>query len=185
LIRVSSSFLELVKGDITKQDTEAIVNAANERLAPGGGVAGAIHKAAGPELWEECKKLGGCRTGEAKITKGYALSAKYVIHTVGPIYCGTERDTRLLEACYRNSLELAVERGIKTVSFPAISTGVFGYPMGEAAETSLKTTIDFLKLNEEIDLVRFVLFDSNALRVHKELLEEIVERDIEIEKLEA
>ena len=184
-IKVGSSFLELVQGDITKQHTEAIVNAANERLAPGGGVAGAIHRAAGPELWEECKRLGGCKTGEAKITKGYRLPARYVIHTVGPIYSGNERDAQLLEACYMNSLKLAVERGIKTVAFPAISTGAFGYPMEAAAETALKTTIDFLKQNDEIDLVRFILYDSNALRVHEERLKETVEGDAELEPIEA
>ena len=184
-IKVGASFLEIVQGDVTKQHTEAIVNAANERLAPGGGVAGAIHRAAGPELWEECKRLGGCKTGEAKITKGYRLPARYVIHTVGPIYSGNERDAQLLEACYRNSLKLAVERGIKTVAFPAISTGAFGYPMEEAAETALKTTIDFLKQNDEIDLVRFILYDSNALRVHEKRLKETVKEDTELEPIEA
>jgi O-acetyl-ADP-ribose deacetylase (regulator of RNase III) len=184
-IKVGSSFLELVQGDITKQRTEAIVNAANERLAPGGGVAGAIHRAAGPELWEECKRLEGCRTGEAKITKGYRLPAHYVIHTVGPIYSGSLRDAELLEACYRNSLKLAVERRIKTVAFPAISTGAFGYPLEAAAETALKTTIDFLKQYDEIDLVRFILYDSNALRVHEKRLKETVEGDAELEPIEA
>lgn len=184
-IKVGSSFLELVQGDITKQYIEAVVNAANERLAPGGGVAGAIHRAAGPELWEECKGLGGCRTGEAKITKGYRLPARYVIHTVGPIYSGTERDAQLLETCYRNSLKLAVQKGVKTVAFPAISTGAFGYPMEEAAERALKTIIDFLKQSDEMDLVRLVLYDSHALRVHEERLKDILEGDAEIETLES
>lgn len=184
-IKVGPSSLELVQGDITKQRTEAIVNAANERLAPGGGVAGAIHRAAGPQLWEECKRLGGCRTGEAKITGGHGLPTRHVIHTVGPVHSGSERDARLLEACYRNSLELAVERGIKTVAFPAISTGAFGYPMDQAAETALKTTIEFLRQNEEPELVRFVLHGPDALRVHEERLTEIVEGDADIEAAEA
>lgn len=182
-IKVGSSLLELVQGDITKQDTQAIVNAANERLAPGGGVAGAIHRAAGPELWEECKRLGGCGTGEAKITEGYRLPAHYVIHTVGPVYSGSRRDAELLEACYRNTLKLALERGINTVAFPAISTGTFGYPMRKAAEIALRTTIDFLKHHDEISSVRFVLYGSNDLRVHEERLKEIAE-DSEIELIE-
>jgi O-acetyl-ADP-ribose deacetylase (regulator of RNase III) len=179
-IKVKSGFLELARGDITKQQTEAVVNAANERLAPGGGVAGAIHRAAGPELWAECRRLGGCRTGEAKITKGYGLPARHVVHTVGPIY-GSPGDAELLEACYRNSLKLAAEKGIKTIAFPAISTGAFGYPMEAAAETALKTIIDFLKRNEGIDLVRFVLYSSDALEVHERKLKEIMKRDAEIE----
>lgn len=174
-IEVNSAVLELVQGDITKQKTEAVVNAANERLAPGGGVAGAIHRAAGPELWEECKELGGCRTGEAKITKGYGLPANYIIHTVGPIYSGTGRDSLLLESCYRNSLKLAAERGIKTIAFPAISTGAFGYPMEEAAMTSLNTIVDFLKRKKQLDLVRVVLHDSYALNIHEKKLKEILE----------
>lgn len=183
-IKIGSVFLELVKGDITDQHTEAIVNAANERLAPGGGVAGAIHMVAGSELWEECKRLKGCRTGEAKITMGYKLPARYVIHTVGPVYNGSERDPRLLEACYKNSLKLAVERGIKTIAFPAISTGIFGYPVEKAAETALQTTVDFLKHNEDMVLVRFVLYDSNALRIHEEKLKHIIKEDPEIKTVE-
>ena len=181
-IKVRSSLLELVKGDIAEQQTEAIVNAANEKLAPGGGVAGAIHRAAGPELWEECKRLSGCETGEAKITNGYRLPANFIIHTVGPIYINTERAPRLLEACYRNSLKLAVEKGIKTIAFPAISTGIFGYPVENAAKKALETTIDFLKQNESIDLVRFVLYDSKALRIHEDILKQIIEKDPKIKK---
>jgi len=133
-VQIGESFLELTVGDITKQNTDAVVNAANKRLAPGGGVAGAIHRAAGSELWEECKKLGGCETGEAKITKGYNLPASYVIHTVGPIYSGSPEDPEKLASCYRESLRVAKENGIKSISFPALSTGAFGYPMDEAAK---------------------------------------------------
>lgn len=174
---MSSSSIALVRGDITRQETEAIVNAANERLAPGGGVAGAIHRDAGPELWEECKKLGGCRTGEAKLTRGYRLPARYVIHTVGPIYSGSPNDPELLEACYMNSLKLALDKGIDTISFPAISTGAFGYPMREAAEIALKTTNDFLKRYDGVSVVRFVLFSTDALRVYENVLDEAVNKD--------
>lgn len=169
-VEIGNSVLELTQGDITKQDTEAVVNAANKRLAPGGGVAGAIHSAAGPELWEECRKLGGCETGDAKITKGYKLPAAHVIHTVGPVYSGSARDAELLASSYRNSLELAEENGIKSISFPAISTGAFGYPVEEAAEIALETVIDYLEKGSEIDLVRFVLYDSNTFDVHQEKL---------------
>ena len=172
-VKVNDCTLELVIGDITKQDTGAIVNAANKRLAPGGGVAGAIHRAAGPELWEECKKLGGCETGEARITRGYRLPASYVIHTVGPVYSGSSDDAKLLESCYRESLRLAEGRGIKTISFPAISTGVFGYPIEDAAKIALKTVLDALRKTRKIRLVRFVLHDSNALRVHEKALKSL------------
>lgn len=172
-VEIDGSVLELIKGDITEQDTEAIVNAANKRLAPGGGVAGAIHKAAGPRLWEECKKLGVCETGEAKITKGYALPASYVIHTVGPVYSGSPEDSKLLASCYRESLKLAMKKGIKSVSFPAISTGVFGYPMKEAAKIALKTVVETLKSRPETILVRFVLHDSRTLNIHENVLIQI------------
>lgn len=171
-MKIGGSALELVRGDITEQGTETIVNAANEMLAPGGGVAGAIHRAAGPELWEECKKLGGCETGEAKLTKGYNLPARYVIHTVGPIYSGSPQDAELLEACYKNSLKLAARKGIKSVSFPAISTGAFGYPMEKAARVALKAIITFMKKHHEIKLVRLVLYSSRALRIHEEALKQ-------------
>jgi O-acetyl-ADP-ribose deacetylase (regulator of RNase III) len=172
-IAVENSTIELVQGDITQQDTEAIVNAANKRLAPGGGVAGAIHRAAGPELWSECKKMGGCETGEAKMTRGYNLKAKYVIHTVGPVYSGSPQDPKLLASCYRNSLRLAVENGIESISFPAISTGVFGYPGEEAAQVALKEVIDFLRGNDKRIEVRFVLWGEDALRAHEEKLREL------------
>ena len=174
MVKVNESTLELVVGDITKQDTEAVVNAANKRLAPGGGVAGAIHRAAGPELWEECKKLGGCETGQAKLTRGYRLPASYVIHTVGPVYGGSHEDARLLESCYRESLRLAEEKTIRSVSFPAISTGAFGYPAEAAAKIALKTVLDVLRKTPSIRLVRFVLRDSDTLTVHEKALRSLM-----------
>ncbi len=170
-IKIGESYLEMTVGDITKQDTDAIVNAANERLAPGGGVAGAIHRAAGPALWDECKKLKGCETGEAKITKGYNLSAPYIIHTIGPIYSGSPEDPEKLASCYRKSLRLAKENKIKSISFPALSTGYFGYPLEEAAKIALETVANELKKIPEIDLVRFVLYDSKSLEVHEKVLD--------------
>lgn len=174
MVKVNESTLELIVGDITKQDTEAVVNAANKRLAPGGGVAGAIHRAAGPELWEECKKLGGCETGQAKLTRGYRLPASYVIHTVGPVYSGSHEDARHLESCYRESLRLAEGKGIRSVSFPAISTGIFGYPVEEAAKIALKTILDVLRKTRSIRLVRFVLRDSDTFSVHEKALRSLM-----------
>ena len=170
---VGQTTLEIVKGDITNQNTEAIVNAANKRLAPGGGVAGAIHRAAGPGLWEECKKLGGCRTGEAKLTSGHRLMAKYVIHTVGPVYSGSPQDAENLRACYRNSLRLADENGITSVSFPAISTGAFGYPLEEAAEISLSILKNYLAGETSLKLVRFVLYSQSAFVIYREALKSL------------
>lgn len=175
--QIGNSTLELMRGDITAQDTEAVVNAANKRLAPGGGVAGAIHRAAGPKLWEECKDLGGCETGESKITKGYNLKADYVIHTVGPVYSGSEDDPKLLASCYRKSLKLAEENGVKSISFPALSTGAFGYPVYDAAEVALKTVIDYLKAGPDISLVRFVLYGKDSFEAHKNALEELEKAD--------
>jgi len=172
---IGGSVLEIVQGDITKQDTEAIVNAANKQLAPGGGVAGAIHRAAGPELWEECKKLGGCETGEAKITSGYNLSARHVIHTVGPVYNNTPQNARDLESCYRNSLSLAVRHGLRSISFPAISTGIFGYPLEEAAEVSLYAVVKFLQEHNKPELVRFVLFGEKELDVFTKSMQKIMQ----------
>jgi len=172
-VKVGNAIIELVLGDITQQETDAVVNAANQRLSPGGGVSGAIHRAAGPKLWEECKKLGGCETGEAKITSGYNLVARYVIHTVGPVYSGSPRDQELLAYCYENSLKLALSHNIGSISFPALSTGVFGYPMDEAATVALKTVTDFLKGSKEIK-VRFVLRDEDALKIHEERLKSLL-----------
>ncbi|MFW6196542.1 MAG: macro domain-containing protein [Thermoplasmatota archaeon] len=166
--------VEVVQGDITNQETGAIVNAANKRLAPGGGVAGAIHKAAGPELWEECRNLNGCETGDANITKGYNLKADHVIHTVGPVYSGKGSDELNLRKSYRRSLEVAVENGIESVSFPAISTGAFGYPTKEAAYIAFEEIKDFLIENGEPELVRMVLYNQNDYEIHVEALEEII-----------
>lgn len=163
--------IELVLGDITQQDTDAIVNAANKALAPGGGVAGAIHKKAGPELWQECRKLGGCETGDAKITAGYNLPARYVIHTVGPVYSGSEDDPKLLARCYKNSIKLAHEKELKSISFPSISTGAFGYPVREAAEVAMRAVKEALKYHP-VELVRFVLYDQKTYEAYKKAIGE-------------
>jgi O-acetyl-ADP-ribose deacetylase (regulator of RNase III) len=161
----------LVQGDITAQDTDAIVNAANRSLLGGGGVDGAIHRAAGPELLGECRTLGGCDTGDAVITKGYGLKARYVIHTVGPVYRGPNPKTeRLLESAYQRSLEVALANGIRTVAFPSISTGVYGYPLEKAAPVALRTAAGFLRTHSEIELVRFVLHGGRAFGVFEETL---------------
>src|SRR4030043_89031 len=171
---IGNSILELTCGDITIQETEAIANAANRRLSPGGGVSGAIHRAAGPQLWEQCKKLGGCNTGEAKLTRGYNLKAKYVIHTVGPVYSNSINDAEDLKDCYRNSLLLASRKNIKSISFPSISTGIFGYPVKDASMIALKTIINFLKEHTEIELVRMVLFSKGDYNTYKSSLENIL-----------
>ena len=171
---VGSSTVELVQGDITRQDTDAIVNAANKTLLGGGGVDGAIHRAAGPELLVECRTFGGCQTGEAVITKGYNLKARYVIHTVGPVYgVGGPSVRHLLESAYRNSLSLALKKGIRSIAFPSISTGAYGYPLEEAAETALGTVIRFLKENNQIERVRFVLFSSKAFDAFERALRQL------------
>lgn len=152
--------MKVVEGDITKLPVDAIVNAANTRLAGGGGVDGAIHRAAGAAaLQAACRQLGGCETGDAKITPGFKLPAKYIIHTVGPVYGGDARGAAaLLASCYRRSLEVAVENGARTVALPAISTGVYGYPFEEATEIALRTTAEFLRGDAALDLVTFVFF---------------------------
>jgi O-acetyl-ADP-ribose deacetylase (regulator of RNase III) len=170
-LKIGSSVLELIQGDITQQDTEAIVNAANRTLLGGGGVDGAIHRAAGPELLAECRTLGGCDTGDAVITRGYRLKARYVIHTVGPVYKAPSPSTeRMLESAYRRSLEVARAKGIRSVAFPSISTGAYGYPMEEAAPVALRTVIRFVRTYPEIALVRFVLRSSRAFETFKEAL---------------
>jgi O-acetyl-ADP-ribose deacetylase (regulator of RNase III) len=173
-IAVVRSLLELVEGDITQQDTEAIVNAANNSLLGGGGVDGAIHWAAGPELLAECRTLGGCTTGDAKITKGYQLKAKHVIHTVGPIYRGSPRDAELLASAYRRSLEVASENGVRSVAFPSISTGAYGYPLEEAAPIALAAVMDYLKEHTDIELVRFVLYGQRSYEVFERSLQAIL-----------
>lgn len=174
-VRIENSILSLIKGDITLEESDAIVNAANSRLAGGGGVDGAIHMAGGPKIMEECRKIGGCPTGQAVITTGGNLKAKYVIHTVGPIYRdGKHGEPELLASAYRNSLKMAVEKGIKSISFPSISTGAYGYPIDEAAKIALQTVIDFIKLHKTPTMVRFVLFSDKDLKVYEEALREIV-----------
>ena len=161
--------IELIRGDITQLEVDAIVNAANKSLLGGGGVDGAIHRAAGPELLEECKTLNGCSTGEAKITKGYKLSAKYVIHTVGPVWNGGERkEIKLLTDCYQNSLKLASRQGLQTIAFPNISTGVYGFPKEKAADIAIATVTDYLKKDESIEKVYFVCFDNENYAIYKE-----------------
>ncbi len=175
-VTINKSRLELVEGDITEQDTEAVVNAANPSLLGGGGVDGAIHRAAGPELLEECRALGGCQTGDAKITKGYRLKAKHVIHTVGPVYHreGPERAVELLASAYRRSLEVASDNDVRSVSFPSISTGAYGYPIDEAASIALRTAINYAESHTDIELVRFVLFGRRAYQVYEKSLQKIL-----------
>lgn len=162
--------IEIIQADITKINADAIVNAANSSLLGGGGVDGAIHRAAGPELLAECKTIGGCPTGEARITKGYNLPAKYVIHTVGPVYRGLPSDSKLLSQCYENSFKIAVEKKIKTIAFPAISCGIYGYPIEDACQIALDTTIKFLKENEVLEKVIFVLFSKNDEKIYQQCL---------------
>jgi O-acetyl-ADP-ribose deacetylase (regulator of RNase III) len=162
--------IEIIRSDITKLDVDAIVNAANTTLLGGGGVDGAIHRAAGLELLAECRKLGGCEPGEAKITRGYRLPAQFVIHTVGPIWRdGKHGEAQTLANCYRNSLQLALENKIKTIAFPAISCGAYGYPIQEAAQIALKTTREFLATNDTIEKVIFVLWVEDIYNAYRHL----------------
>jgi O-acetyl-ADP-ribose deacetylase len=166
--------IELVLDDITKLKVDAIVNAANTSLLGGGGVDGAIHRAAGRGLLEECRTLGGCPTGEAKITKGYNLPAKWVIHTVGPVWHGGNHgEDELLASCYRNSLALAEKHGIRTIAFPAISTGVYGFPMARAARLAVNEVKDFLERNASVEKVALVCFDKPTHDVFTKALEQI------------
>lgn len=162
--------MELLLGDITRLQMDAIVNAANRSLLGGGGVDGAIHRAAGPQLLAECKTLNGCETGQAKITAGYQLPARHVIHTVGPVYGQRPQDPKLLAACYQNSLELAVAHGLKTVAFPAISCGVYGYPPERACVIAVDTVRDFLQQNDHLEKVLFVVFADEIYRVYHNYL---------------
>lgn len=163
--------IEIQQGDITKLKVDVIVNAANTSLLGGGGVDGAIHQAAGPELLEECRTLNGCPTGEAKITKGYNLPAKYVIHTVGPIWNGgNNNEDKLLADCYRNSLRLATENKIKSIAFPAISTGVYSFPPERAARIAVSEVKTFLKSNDSIEKVIFVCFDESTYEYYNKFV---------------
>ena len=160
--------IEVRQGDITQLQVDAIVNAANTSLLGGGGVDGAIHRAAGPQLLEECRGLGGCPTGEARITRGYRLPARHVIHTVGPVYRGTPRDADLLASCYRSSLKLAVQHRLATIAFPAISCGVYGYPIEEACRVAVNTAGEFLENNPSLQQIIFILFSAADLKVYQD-----------------
>ena len=168
---IPASKIDIVRGDITKLGIDAIVNAANTTLLGGGGVDGAIHRAAGPELLEECRTLGGCRPGEAKITRGYNLPAPFIIHTVGPVWSGGERgEPQILANCYRDSLHLAAQNKLKTIAFPAISCGAYRYPIPDAAKIAVNNTRDFLATNDQIEKVIFVAATDEIFAAYEELL---------------
>ena len=170
-MKSSAAKIAIVRGDITKLDVDAIVNAANSTLLGGGGVDGAIHRAAGSDLLAECRTLGGCPPGHAKLTRGYNLPARFVIHTVGPVWTGGKHgEAEVLANCYRNSLRLALENKIKTIAFPAISCGAYGYPIPEAAEIAVKTTRECLAANDKIDKVIFALWSDEIAAAYRQLL---------------
>ena len=174
-VKVNNAVIALVQGDITAEETDAIVNAANSGLRGGGGVDGAIHRAGGPSIMEECRKIGSCPTGQAVVTGGGNLKARYVIHTVGPVYRGGSRgEAGLLKSAYRESLKRVTEKGLTSVSFPAISAGVYGYPLEEAARIALTTAIDYVKDHGEIRLIRFVLFSRDIYDVFSDELKQIM-----------
>lgn len=177
--KIGSTSLILIQGDITQQDTEVIVNAANSSLMGGGGVDGAIHRAGGPIILEECKEIiaekGRLPTGQSVITNGGNLKAKYVIHTVGPVWSGgNKNEPQLLKNCYQNSLQLSMDRGYKTISFPSISTGVYSYPIDQASRIAIQAVVDFLNKNDFFEQVYFVLFDSTTFQNYRSALSEIV-----------
>ena len=167
--------IQVVEGDITRQRVDAIVNAANSTLLGGGGVDGAIHRAAGPELLEECRTLGGCPTGQAKITKGYKLPAKWVIHTVGPVWRdGKHGEDELLARCYRSCFSLAEQHGVQTIAFPSISTGAYGFPMERAARIAARESKAFLGRNSSVSQVLLVCFGKSAFEIHTRALNDVV-----------
>ncbi len=173
-LTTGNTVLSLVNGDITLEQTDAIVNAANSRLAGGGGVDGAIHRAGGQIITEECRKIGGCPTGSAVITSGGNLKARYIIHAVGPVYHdGQHGEDRLLSGAYKTSLELAVSQKLQSIAFPAISTGIYGYPIDQAAYVALTTVLDFVKTNTGLSLIRFVLFSDSDLKVYENTLKRL------------
>ena len=174
-VKIGEARLEIVEGDITRQEVDAIVNAANSSLQRGGGVDGAINLAGGPQIQEECRRIGGCPTGEARLTTGGNLPARYVIHAVGPIYRGgSQQEAELLASCYRESLRLASAKDLTSVAFPSISTGAYGYPINEAARIALKTVMDYLSQHPEIKLARFVLFGQAAYGAYEKALRELL-----------
>jgi O-acetyl-ADP-ribose deacetylase (regulator of RNase III) len=174
-IKINETLIVLVCGDITKETTDAIVNAANERLAGGAGVDGAIHHAGGPAIMSECRQIGGCPTGQAVITTGGKLAAKYVIHTVGPIYHGGSKgEAYLLQNAYSNSLKLALEKKLQSISFPAISCGVYGYPQDKAASLAMKICIEFARENTGIKLIRHILFNRKIYDIFAAELKKLV-----------
>lgn len=167
--------VEIIQADITRLEVEAIVNAANEKLLGGGGVDGAIHRAAGSQLLDACRALGGCPTGEAKITRGYDLPARYVIHTVGPVWHGGDRnEDNLLASCYRNSLQLAVDHRLRSIAFPSISTGVYGFPVARASRIALRVTLDFIETVDAAPRVVMVCFSDEDLEVYRQTYMEIL-----------
>lgn len=169
--------IQIVQGDITKQKVDAIVNAANSTLLGGGGVDGAIHRAGGKEILEQCKEIGGCPTGEARITVGGKMPCNYVIHTVGPIYKdGNNREGELLYNAYYNSLILASEYNIKTIAFPSISTGAYGYPKDEAVDIAIEAILDYIKDNNSIEEITFVLFSNNDYQIYYDKLTSILSK---------
>lgn len=171
MFKYNNITIEIIKGDITKLECDAIVNAANKTLLGGGGVDGAIHRAGGSKILEECRKLGGCQTGEAKITTAGRLKAKYVVHTVGPVYKKNEDRSELLYNAYYNSMKLADEYNAKSIAFPAISTGVYGYPKSEASDIAVKSVKYYTKINKNIEKVIFVLFSEDDYRLYCTKLE--------------
>jgi O-acetyl-ADP-ribose deacetylase len=181
-VKIANTILELVEGDITQQRVDAVVNAANSGLRGGGGVDGAIHRAGGPEIMAECRRIGGCPTGSAVVTAGGQLAARYVIHAVGPIWHGGKRDeAELLAGAYRRSLELAEEHHLKTVAFPSLSTGAYGYPIKAASRVALHTTAAHLKGPTTLEGVVFVLFGQSAYQVYAETLDELLAADASLQ----